>query len=871
MRCLAIVAILAALAPTIPAAPDATITVDWTHPTGRVNRALFSTQGFMQVYVEPDPMVMETFARLNPEGTQTRLETWISRLEPENDNDDPETFDWDRLHTDRMIRFIEDIGAFEDVYKDRLGMEPLVLLGYGVDWLSDNDANTTISDNEEWAEFAAAVVEHYNGRRGPDYAPNLKYLQVWNEPNMGMFYQGTRQSYFDLYNTVADRIRRDYPGVMIGGPTITHSGDDPEGWMRDFVAECGPNADYLIFHHYGPQGQGHEILVESVRKYAEMFRQLPGKENGRVMITETDAWFQGWDKMQFILDRQFAFLSIQNLLLAVHHFCCMEYNESGNYSFGLVDKMGGIIPGTYRPYWLFRNLAGEHVYTLAEGEQAPDIQVTASSDTRGDSQLSTAVVRNRAEESREVELRLTLPDVSGPAVLLVDRLVPDYQGTYTATPVSGRQLVLTAQLDPGEARAYTVTTAGKPHFAFSDMNHQRGPALDLWGNDEPLSLGDERQLRVSVLNARHTSLRGTVTLKRVPGDWTLEPQGGTDIALEPGARTELVYTLTAESVVLDGRISPYAEFVPAPGDDTLDVTRSIPLTIPVRSPLETQVVPTPVYAVPGEPNLVELQLRNTSSEPIDLSYGFEIAGPIDAGTAPPNRTLQPGERLRERFPLSLSGSTPPGDHTGEIEVRFLGAISRVPFTVTVVDRPAVSDAVMLDLTDDFNYDAVSFATNRDDYTKEMGMFIYPADFTPSDRELRTHGVPFRMPSLEDGKLNALLPKGQLIAVPEDEYAAISMIGFGHDGKHPGTWELVYTDGSTEAIDSQIPEWCTPPPPGFARAFRAPHRYVPYGNAHPPTEMFTWTWDVDPDRALEAVRMPEFDRGAYIFAITLHRR
>ena len=89
------------------------VVIDWTKSEGKINRRIFSTQGFMQVYVEPDPMVMETFKLINPEGTTTRLETYIHKMEPENDNDDPNRFNWERLYPQKMIRFIDERDPFE--------------------------------------------------------------------------------------------------------------------------------------------------------------------------------------------------------------------------------------------------------------------------------------------------------------------------------------------------------------------------------------------------------------------------------------------------------------------------------------------------------------------------------------------------------------------------------------------------------------------------------------------------------------------------------------------------------------------------------------------------------------------------------------
>ncbi len=243
--------------------PRVTVTFDWTNSVGIFNRPIFSALGFMQVYVEPDPMAMETFELLNPTETHTRLEIYIHKMEPENDNDDPSLMNWERFYPQKTIRFIEDRSKF-DLVVDELGMERLGLLCYMVPWLDSGDPKDPIRDKDEWAEFAAAVTESYNGA-GDSFRPNnLRYLEIWNEPNMEMFYTGTMESYFELFERTADRIHRDYPGVMVGGPALTHAYHcAPEEWMKAFMERCAVKADYISYHHYGPQGEPVSVITDT--------------------------------------------------------------------------------------------------------------------------------------------------------------------------------------------------------------------------------------------------------------------------------------------------------------------------------------------------------------------------------------------------------------------------------------------------------------------------------------------------------------------------------------------------------------------------------------------------------------------------------
>jgi hypothetical protein len=210
---------------------------------------------------------------------------------------------------------------------------------------------------------------------------------------------------------------------------------------------------------------------------------------------------------------------------------------------------------------------------------------------------------------------------------------------------------------------------------------------------------------------------------------------------------------------------------------------------------------------------------------------------------------------------------PAGEREGKIRLSFLGTTLEAPFRVNVSEAPREPRAMPLDLAPHANFDAVAFEANRTDYTQSMGMFCYPADFTPSDRVVNLYAAPFRMLSLEDGRKNVVLPQGQKIEVPPGAWRAVAFLGYGHDGKHPGAWTFHYSDGTAQAVDSQIPEWCTPPPDGFHVAFTAPYRYIANGPAGPPCELFLWSLPLDPSKTLTRIEFPQM-KHAYIFAATL---
>ncbi|MGW1208035.1 GH39 family glycosyl hydrolase [Streptomyces sp. NPDC002499] len=109
------------------------------------------------------------------------------------------------------------------------GMRPFVELGFSppelareratVFWWGANGAPPT--DNEKWAALVRATVEHWVDRYGIDEV-RAWYFEVWNEPNLGPFFRGTRGEYFELYRVSAEAVKSVDPGLRVGGPATSN-------------------------------------------------------------------------------------------------------------------------------------------------------------------------------------------------------------------------------------------------------------------------------------------------------------------------------------------------------------------------------------------------------------------------------------------------------------------------------------------------------------------------------------------------------------------------------------------------------------------------------------------------------------------------
>ena len=103
-------------------------------------------------------------------------------------------------------------------------------------------------DWDRWAELnerlAAALVDHFGVEEVARWG-----FEVWNEPNLEVFWGGTQAEYFRLYETAARAITSVDERLLVGGPSTAAA-----GWVADFldfVVDADVPLDFLSTHTYG--------------------------------------------------------------------------------------------------------------------------------------------------------------------------------------------------------------------------------------------------------------------------------------------------------------------------------------------------------------------------------------------------------------------------------------------------------------------------------------------------------------------------------------------------------------------------------------------------------------------------------------------
>lgn len=138
--------------------------------------------------------------------------------------------------TDRLIASIEGIGA-----------EPIFRIGRSI-----GADPTPPADLEKYAQIARHVVLHYNQGWAHGFYYRIRYWEVWNEPDFKVFWTGTPQQYYQLYEHTARAVKAADPAALVGGPVISKPLDATpyrEGFL-DFVKSKHLPLDFFVWHYY---------------------------------------------------------------------------------------------------------------------------------------------------------------------------------------------------------------------------------------------------------------------------------------------------------------------------------------------------------------------------------------------------------------------------------------------------------------------------------------------------------------------------------------------------------------------------------------------------------------------------------------------
>lgn len=134
---------------------------------------------------------------------------------------------------------------------------------------------------EQWEEYIKAFIRFLLDRYGAEEVEGWLF-EVWNEPDLGGFFSGTKKEYFKLYETTARAIKSVDEKIKVGGPSTSAC-----KWIDEFLSFCKEHEvpiDFISTHHYPGDAFGNLITPAN---YHGIFKTMLRAVKERADLTET--------------------------------------------------------------------------------------------------------------------------------------------------------------------------------------------------------------------------------------------------------------------------------------------------------------------------------------------------------------------------------------------------------------------------------------------------------------------------------------------------------------------------------------------------------------------------------------------------------
>jgi MYXO-CTERM domain-containing protein len=135
-------------------------------------------------------------------------------------------------------------------------LKVLAVLAYTPAWASEGDTKAGGSTNDvpkvgTYASFVTAAVNRYKAK--------ISHYELWNEPNLEQFFEGTPQQYLDrILVPGADALHAACPACLVMGPGLATVGTEYATWMDAVLGGAASKIDIVSGHiyHAFPDGSG---------------------------------------------------------------------------------------------------------------------------------------------------------------------------------------------------------------------------------------------------------------------------------------------------------------------------------------------------------------------------------------------------------------------------------------------------------------------------------------------------------------------------------------------------------------------------------------------------------------------------------------
>lgn len=336
----------------------------------------------------------------------------INAIFPNFDADPNDPLSYDFVCTDKYSQDIMDAGT-----------EVFYRLGNKIDHRVKKYDSVPPKDFHKWAVICEHIIAHYNEGWADGFHWNIRYWEIWNEPENGReCWDGPYEDFLVLFEITAKHLKSKFPYIKIGGPAFATGGvDKRKDDFLKYMKERNVPLDFFSWHTYRPDTENYKKRILAVRESLD-----------KAGYTETESILNEWayiinwhdrlneSKKTIIGIKGAAFVSAvmatgqNNPLDMLMYYDARPTTLNCLFDLYTYEKLKG-----YYPFWMFSKLykLGTHVTTEIDHD---DIYAVAAKGEDGSGVMITYFTNDTDAKFQDVDLTIDGVQAHEYKILLLD-------------------------------------------------------------------------------------------------------------------------------------------------------------------------------------------------------------------------------------------------------------------------------------------------------------------------------------------------------------------------------------------------------------------------------------------------------------------
>ncbi|MBE6373700.1 MAG: hypothetical protein E7055_16730 [Lentisphaerae bacterium] len=243
----------------------------------------------------------------------------------------------------------------------RCGSDIMYRLGCSIEFSRPRYNAKPPEDMEKWSNICLNIVRHYNDGWANGHHWNIRYWEVWNEPddsgdnNGSYMWQGNCEQFCRLYETTAKKLKKAFPELKIGAASfwkLHNNAEDParHTFMREFLEYCREKRlplDFFSWHRYSSP----ELPFDLIDEPAEARKMLDGLGFTNTELHNTEwHYMHQWGTPYYVNGEH----APGSITAAAHYTSVLTAWQDTPLDMGYFYTIGG--NGAFSPFYLARVL-----------------------------------------------------------------------------------------------------------------------------------------------------------------------------------------------------------------------------------------------------------------------------------------------------------------------------------------------------------------------------------------------------------------------------------------------------------------------------------------------------------------------------------